>query len=445
MKTLAGLLGAVLLALGPVRSVSALTPWMRQHPEVSWDYLKSWEGRHEWFTPRREGRLRFESDRLPEAEAFLERALAEGGADGALFYELGYCRLASGRPAEAFELMDRAAAWYAGNRPGHLYHFNSLYLRAGYLEETGRLEDSLAEYAAAEALSPGSGAVLLKMAGLNLELGRAEEALSDLGRVPSGDPAAAAAAVLAASVHLDQGNLEQAARELARAGDMPGAFYLSGCLAARQGDSEDALALYDRALKADPLLRAARIAAANLAYCEGDLAGARARFLELARLEPGEARWPYNLGVIRREAGESGFEEHFRQARELDPSLAGAPAAVSEESTLVSELLRAGDFGEAERISRLQLEGDPFRITARFNLALALQGQGEVGAAILQYDRVLRIVPGHAPAHLNRALLALERKDSVSAARHFRRYLELEPGSSQAPEIRRCLRRLRGW
>ncbi len=445
MRTLAGVFWAVFLAFGPVRPVSALTPWMRKHPEASWNYLKNWERRHEWFTPRREGRLMFESERLAEAEAFLERALAEGGADGALFYELGYCRWATGRPAEAFELMGKAAAWYAGNRPGHLYHFNSLYLRAGYLEETGRPEEALAEYAAAEALSPGSGALLLKMAGLNLELGRTEEALSGLGRIPPEDPGAAAAAALAASIHFEKGDLEQAARELARAGEEPFALYLSGQISARRGDPGSALALYDLALKSDPDLRGARIAAANLAYSEGDLGGARARFLELVRREPGEARWRYNLGVILREAGEGGSEEYLRQARELDPSLAAVSVPVSETSTLVSELLRSGDFGEAERISRFQLEEDPFRVPARFNLALALQGQGRVGPAILQYERILRIVPDHAPAHLNRALLALERKDSAAAARHFRRYLDLDPGSPQEAEIRLRLRRLRGW
>jgi predicted O-linked N-acetylglucosamine transferase (SPINDLY family) len=105
-----------------------------------------------------------------EAELLCRRILEGAPDDFAANQLLGVIRFQEGRPAEALEFFDRAAA----RQPG----FAILSNRGAALQLLGRFEEALASYDSALALQPGN-AVLLYNRGRTLQdLGRFEEALA---------------------------------------------------------------------------------------------------------------------------------------------------------------------------------------------------------------------------------------------------------------------------
>lgn len=64
---------------------------------------------------------------------------------------------------------------------------------------------------------------------------------------------------------------------------------------------------------------------------------------------------------------------------------------------------------------------------------------GEPEAAKEELDRVLAADPDAAPAHYARGVLARDEKDAVTADRHFREYLRIDPRGSHADEARGSL------
>jgi tetratricopeptide (TPR) repeat protein len=167
-------------------------------------------------------------------------------------------------------------------------------------------------------------------------------------------------------------------------------------------------------------------------------------------LEPQQARWVYNLGVIYREQGKEELAaEQFRRAFEINPELDFYYRPSEETEALSGAAYRKyqqGDYRGAIDLYRQALLNDAFYLPARFNLALAYQADKQMGRAHREYERLLRIEPDNIPTHLNLGI-ALYQQDrrSPQAAYHLRRYLELNPQSRQAQLIRRYLREIRDW
>jgi tetratricopeptide (TPR) repeat protein len=434
-------------------SAAAKTPWMRKHPDVSWRYLERWEKEHQWLTPAREGRIYFQKHEVGQARPLLEKAVEEGADDGRLLYELGYSCRVGGDNEAALDYLDRAARLLARDDPGHLYHFNALYLAGLIREERGEETQALSNYEEALRLRPDLAPLRYRKAYLLVRRGETSAAREEIARVLERDPGSGAANFFAGLLALESGDLTGAEQHLGRArsaGVEPGpVLYALGHVSLGRGDSEAAIARFEGALEADPGNRDALAALANLSYREDDLARARKYFQLLAAREPSAARWHYNLGVVYRDLGlEELSGQSLAEARRLDPELRTlekiTPAAAGPFNE-AGELLEDGQPRAAIELYREALAADPFFIPAHYNLAIACRRAGEGRRALRQYDRLLRIDPDYGPARLNAGIIAVEQKDRPAAARHLRRYLELEPDSPQAGLVRRYLREMRGW
>ncbi|MFH1038094.1 MAG: tetratricopeptide repeat protein [PVC group bacterium] len=430
------------------------TRWMRLHPDVSWKYLEQWEKKHQWLTPAREGRWYFQKHEVGRAREKLAAAVAGGADDGRLLYELGYCCQEEGDDELALRYYREAADRLARLNPDHLYHFNAEYLTGVLYEKRGDAGPALVHYEKAIRLQPETMALRYRKARILYQQGKIDLSLAEIRQVLERAPESGSAAYLAGVLSLEQGNLDAARRHLetaARNGaEAAPVNYCLGYIASRQGRQDEAAALYHKALQAAPAHRETQIALANLSYERDDLAGARRCFEGLVRLEPANARWHYNLGVVYRGLEmDAASARELAEARRLDPELVflsglppeGVPALFAAAARMQAE----GRNSEAAALYREALVEDPFFLPSRYNLAVAYSAGGERNQALQQYSRLLRIDPDYAPAHLNSGILAYQKKERADAAHHLRRYLILVPASSQADLIKRYLRELRGW
>src|SRR6202166_2669849 len=83
--------------------------------------------------------------------------------------------------------------------------------------------------------------------------------------------------------------------------------------------------------------------------------------------------------------------------------------------TLLGIILRQRDPVEAEKALRHAIELDPRDADARFHLGNLYREQERFGAAIAEYEKALLLAPGH-PSLLNNLALALEGTGNVDRA-----------------------------
>ena len=100
------------------------------------------------------------------------------------------------------------------------------------------------------------------------------------------------------------------------------------------------------------------------------------------------------------------------------------------------------NHARAEELFRRALQQEPDHVEANYNLANLLSARGELESAVGFYSNALATDPEFTAAHFNlaRVLDKLGRKKAAKAC--WQSYLELEPNSIFATEIRR---RLQEW
>ena len=451
MKNIAGVLISLLILIPAVRGQ---TPWMRKYPDVSWKYLEKWEKTHQWLTPAREGKLYFQKHEVGKALPRLEEAVQAGADDGKLRYELGYCYYLIGKNDRAAGELRGAVEALRLSEPDHLYVFNSHYLLGEIFEAQGDEERALAEYEKALHIRPRSAVIRYRRARIFREKGLLDKAGTEIDRCLEISPEIAAANLAAGVIRLEMEDYPAARRFLEKAaalGAKKETLMPLGYLAVRRGDLETAADYYRRAVRDRPNSIEPRTALANLLYQQEEHQEALGHYQKLAELEPRRARWHHNIGVIYRESGrEEEAAEAFFRARKIDSGGEGSyPTAPPELDRLSSAALEAREqknYTKAIELYLHLLRQDPFMTDVRYNLAHTLAAAGEKNRALREYNRIVRSDPDYALAHLNLGILLFDKnRRSQEAARHFRRYLQLEPAAEQAELIRRYLRQIRGW
>lgn len=115
--------------------------------------------------------------------------------------------------------------------------------------------------------------------------------------------------------------------------------------------------------------------------------------------------------------------------------------AQSEVTPLLIEVcVKDQRYRAALQYAEEHLRRNPRASRLRFVEATLLSALGEVTRAREGLEQVLSITPDHAGAHYGLALLLRDDLgDPSEADRHFRRYLQLEPGGVHAAEARQSL------
>ncbi|MGQ3072015.1 MAG: O-linked N-acetylglucosamine transferase, SPINDLY family protein [Ferrovibrionaceae bacterium] len=162
-------------------------------------------------------------------------------------------------------------------------------------------------------------------------------------------------------------------------------------------------------------------------FLASDPAGAYRLFAISLALDPADPETLYDIGVIRRDAGDTGTALRWLgRAAQVQPAHRHAAPDMA-------DLLRRQDRrAEAEATLRQFLAHEPAGAIGWYNSGVL---HGEVGrhpAARQAYRRAIAVSPEHAVFHFNAGCLAAEERRHGSAADHFRRALVTAPDHAQA-------------
>ncbi len=124
-------------------------------------------------------------------------------------------------------------------------------------------------------------------------------------------------------------------------------------------------------------------------------------------------------------------EDCYRQAIELDPTLANAL------TNWGNLRFRRGDVEDAERLYRCALTLDEAQPEAFYNLGFLAFERGDMDDAVALFAAAVEHDPGFADAHFNLAMALEEVDRSADARAHWQTYLELDPHGPWAEIARR--------
>ncbi len=224
----------------------------------------------------------------------------------------------------------------------------------------------------------------------------------------------------------------------------------------REGKTGEALVEYRLAVRFDPGYAEARTNLGIALASDGRLDEAIDELRSAARIDPSSYRPRYNLGVVYRMAGrraeaiaafentlllEPGFEEAREDLRalrseEMEESVnAGddrsegtdTPEEAVEALNRGLDLAGSDSLSEAVAAFREAIRSAPRYVMARYNLATALQQQGDADAALRAYEDVLAIDPDYAKAWNNIGSLHQGANRLADAASAYARAVEIDP------------------
>ena len=227
--------------------------------------------------------------------------------------------------------------------------------------QTGKAAESLAQ---ACRLFPGFGAAHYALAMAYRDLGRESESrhqLSLFQRNPNGRP------LLKDPLMADVQALKSGARF----------SFNEGVRLQKNNQPTQAIAAFERALKADPQFAPAHAALLSVHLSLGQLEEAEKHYHAGVRIDPEMFEVHHDFGIIlRRREQIQEAADLFRKALEINPFYADS------HNNLGFVLADQGLFAEAERHFRLALENQPGMVFSHFELAKVLQAQGKEEEAI---------------------------------------------------------------
>jgi tetratricopeptide (TPR) repeat protein/predicted membrane-bound spermidine synthase len=242
--------------------------------------------------------------------------------------------------------------------------------------------------------------------------------------------------------------------------DKPSKLFEIGSLLGNLGFTDDAVALYLKAHKAEPRNAEYTINLALAKLDEGETDEA-ARLLEkVLQDEPDNTLAQYNLGVVLNRMGRSKDAiSYLETAVSLIPDLMGARLAlalallnsnrideaearlieITDENPFVADAwdmlgLVAGrrkDWEQAKDRHLRAVNIEPYRADSHYNVGIAFEELGRLTEAALAYQAALRIAPNDAEAENNLGLVYARAGRYELAAEAHRKALDIEP---QYPE-----------
>jgi tetratricopeptide (TPR) repeat protein len=200
------------------------------------------------------------------------------------------------------------------------------------------------------------------------------------------------------------------------------AHYNLGIVLSEQGETDQAIDHYGRAVALRPNYAEAHYNLGRLLVEQGQLNYAIAHYERAAAINPADAEAQNNLGVTLFGIGRADDAiAHYQKALEIRPDYAEASC------NLASALVTKGDFDGAIAWYTACVAAIPDQEEAQYNLANALLHKGRTDEAIIQYQKVLQNHPESADAHANLGSAWLAKGRVRDAMAEYAKALQISP------------------
>jgi tetratricopeptide (TPR) repeat protein len=245
------------------------------------------------------------------------------------------------------------------------------------------------------------------------------------------EPQAPARPATAIQGALERGDADEAAQALRGLQptdpEFPRAASRVGDLLLARGERARALDHYFLALRANPLLRDARMGLSLGYYEAGDLEESALQVRSVLQLRPDDPEALIQQGVIHLRWGNLEYAE-----QSLDEGLAVDPHHPQGWNNLGILRQRQGAAAAALACFQRAVAIKPDFATAHANLGLALREAERLDEARAHLERAAELRPTSADAHVNLGTLLVDLGDLDGAERAYRRALELDPRHAEA-------------
>ena len=200
------------------------------------------------------------------------------------------------------------------------------------------------------------------------------------------------------------------------------AHYNLGIVLSEQGEADQAIDHYRRAVALRPDYAEAHYNLGRLLVEQGQLDDAIAHYERAAAINPADAEAQNNLGVTLFGIGRADDAiAHYQKALEIRPDYAEASC------NLANALIAKGDFDGAIARYTACLAAIPDQEEAQYNLASALLRKGRTDEAIVEYQKVLQMHPESADAHANLGSALLAKGRVRDAMAEYTKALQISP------------------
>jgi len=182
-----------------------------------------------------------------------------------------------------------------------------------------------------------------------------------------------------------------------------------------KGDSEAAIASYQKALKIKPDYTEAYSNMGVALKDKGDLETAIDCYKKALKIKPDYSDAYYNMGIALKLKGDlEAAIDCYKKALKIKPDYAEAYANMG---IILSE---KGELGAAIDSYKQAVKIKPDYAEAFNNMGVALNDKGDLEAAIDSYKNAIKIKPDYSDAHFNLGLLLLETNHYEAASEYFK-------------------------
>ena len=207
-----------------------------------------------------------------------------------------------------------------------------------------------------------------------------------------------------------------------------------GVVLLQNGQADEAMAHYEKALEINPGYAEARTNLGKALLQQGQVDEARAQFEKALEIAPGDAEVYNEIGRALSKKGEVDEAiDQYQKALEIDPNLVAAY------SNLGIAFAQKGRVDEAIGAYQKALEIDPGFANARYNLGNAFLRHGRLDEAIAQYEKILKTDPNNASTHGNLGVAFFQKGRVDEAIDEYEKALEINPNYVEAHNNLGCV------
>jgi len=338
--------------------------------------------------------------KLMEAVQSYRRALELNPQYAIAYNNLGIVLYDQGKLMEAVESYRRAIELNPQLAIAYLNLGNAL-------RDQGKLMEAVESYRRAIELNPQFAIAYNNLGNALYYQGKLTEAVESYGRALELNPQYATAYLNLGNVLRDQNKLTEAVESYRHAIELnpqfATAYYNLGNVLRDQNKLMEAVESYRRALELNPQYATAYYNLGNVLRDQNKLTEAVESYRRALELNPHYATAYYNLGIALRDQNKlMEAEQAYRRAIELNPQFA------SPHIGLGSIFIEQKELTEAEQAYRRALslpdqKAIPASVhtLAHNNLGYILQQQGDLQAAITEYNQAIQLDPNFATARNN--------------------------------------------